>query len=94
MSAAEVKTFLHFLPLIIGHKIPEGNTAWKLITTLVDISDDIMRNDFDENSINCLREKIKSYLKLYIEIFGANLRPKHHFMLHYPDCIQNNGPLR
>jgi hypothetical protein len=94
MSASEARAFLHFLPLIIGHLIPEDNEYWHMILILIDISDMVMRGTFDERLLNDLSGLIASYLKLYIKNFGCTLRPKHHFLLHYPECIRQNGPLR
>lgn len=54
LSASEIKTFIHFLPLMIGHKMMDKQ-------------------------------------KLFPEY---NLKPKHHLLLQYDDCIKNSGPLR
>ncbi|KAG5676299.1 hypothetical protein PVAND_006146 [Polypedilum vanderplanki] len=94
MSASESKCFLELLPIMIGHLIPTNNHNWKLILTLLDISDIVMRTSFNEEVLIKLRESIHSYLKQYIKLFGETLRPKHHFMLHYEECIRKNGPLR
>lgn len=93
-SASETKTLLTFLPLMIGHKIPENDKLWKLLCTLVTISDQLMKSEFTTRELSNLENLIKSYLKKHVEIFGANLKPKHHFMVHYCSIIRMNGPLR
>ncbi|KAG5685095.1 hypothetical protein PVAND_014296 [Polypedilum vanderplanki] len=94
MSASETMSFIFFLPLMIGHLIPKNNKYWKLILILIDITDAVMMSSFDDDTLKQLHAKIIIYLETYINLFGQNLRPKHHFLLHYVDCIYNNGPLR
>lgn len=94
MSASEARNFLHFLPLMIGHLIPKENIHWKFILKLIDICDIAMKSSFDDDDIKKMEMKISAYLKLYVELYGRSLKPKHHFLCHYADCIRQNGPLR
>lgn len=93
MSAREVWHFLHFLPLLIGDIIPTNNRYWKLICLLIEIIDIVLSPEFSRDDINNLKHKIKLHHKLYRELFGA-LKPKHHFLLHYPTIIEKSGPLK
>lgn len=94
MSASEVKTFLYFLPLMLGPMIPQNNKYWLLILQLVDIADLALSASFNENLLNKLKDSIQNYTSSYKEIFGNILKPKHHFISHYIHCIEYNGPLR
>jgi hypothetical protein len=94
MSGSESRTFLRFTPLMMGHLIPRNNKHWQLILMLVELADTMMIAEFSEDNLQQLREQITSYNSKFVELFGATLRPKHHFVSHYIECILNNGPLR
>lgn len=94
MSASETKTFLHFIPLMIGQYIQPENEYYEMLLNLLDISDLVMASRFDSQSISTLDEKIISYLTKYVKLFGPKLKPKHHFLTHYAYCIEYCGPLR
>ncbi|KAG5666043.1 hypothetical protein PVAND_017775, partial [Polypedilum vanderplanki] len=94
MSASETKTFLILLPLMIGHVVPEQNKYWKMIVTLIELLELTLQPEFLESSLRLLEEKIISYHSNYLKLIGGNLRPKHHFITHYIQCIKQNGPMR
>lgn len=96
MSAREMWTFVHFLPLMIGDKIPRGNKYWKLICLLIEIIDIVFSQYFDETILKTLSIKIESHHKLYLKLFGPELKlkPKFHYFLHYETMIRNIGPAK
>lgn len=94
MSASEAKTFLHFLPLMIGQYIEANNKYYEMLLNLLDISDLIMLSSFNSQSLVKLKTRIESYLHKYVNLFGRNLKPKHHYLTHYVLCIEYCGPLR
>ncbi|KAK4877980.1 hypothetical protein RN001_010486 [Aquatica leii] len=93
MSAREMWTFCHFLPLIIGDLVPCNNKYWKLLCLLIEMMDLILRAEFDDNDIQLLTSKIKHHNQ-YKSLFGNTLKPKFHFLLHYPRIIKKMGPLK
>ncbi|CAG9806439.1 unnamed protein product [Chironomus riparius] len=96
MSASEMKTFLHFLPLMFGHLFKNNvhTKIWKLVLQLVDIGDKLMKRSMEHNDVNYLQILISEYIENRLILFKKNLKPKHHIMLHYRDCILNSGPIR
>lgn len=94
MSASEMRTFIFFVPLMFGHLMDKNNEYWQMILMLVDISDIVMSSSFDEISKEKLEKSIHSYTSKYVQLFGYTLKPKHHFLQHYLQCIEINGPLR
>jgi hypothetical protein len=94
MSASEMKTFLLFLPLIIGHLIPRNNKIWSMILLLIDIAEFSLLPEFDDDALQKFKKVIMSYFAKYTKIVGKPPRPKLHFITHYIQCVQNNGPLR
>jgi len=94
MTAREMMTFVQFFSLMVGDLIPDNCEVWNFFLTLLKIVDLIMAYTFTENSILNLKQLIKQHNYLYVILFGDNLKPKHHFLIHYPTIIQYSGPPR
>lgn len=95
MSASEMRTFVHFFPLIIGHCIKEKRhfKMWSMMTKLTQITDILMQSVLKPADTEQLKQLIESYIKIRLEVSSDNLKPKHHFLLHYDKCITQSGPL-
>lgn len=93
-TSRETYCFLRYITLLIGEFIPETETVWKYILKLKEMVDFILKDSFTNIEIICLKELIKDHHKLYIQCFKMNLKPKHHFICHYPTVIKNSGPLK
>lgn len=87
-------SFCHFLPLMIGDLIPDNNKHWTLLCLLVEIMDEVLKIEFDETTLNRLQNTIEKHHSLYVQLFGNTLKPKHHFLTHYPSIIRQVGPLK
>ncbi|XP_058974396.1 uncharacterized protein LOC131800730 [Musca domestica] len=94
MSARECWSFTHFITLMIGDLVPVNNKFWKLLCLLIEIVDVSLQPTFSNNEIQHLRKLIKDHHFLYITLFGQTLKPKHHFLTHYPTAIKKCGPLK
>ncbi|XP_018577570.2 uncharacterized protein LOC108915902 isoform X2 [Anoplophora glabripennis] len=94
MSASEMKTFLLNADLIFGDLIPEGNKYWKLYILLRKIVCVILKDFFTPETENDLRNLIHDHHSLFISLFAKPLKPKFHFMTHYPSILLNSGPLK
>jgi len=94
MSAREVMTFVHFFPLMIGDLIPENDDVWNFVIILLKIIELLMSYKFTDNSIKYLEQLIKDHNSLYSLLFNDTLKPKHHFLIHYPNLIRESGPPR
>ena len=87
-------TLLRLLPLIIGEVVPENDSAWSVILELKDIVEILVSSSFTEESLSYLEAKIFEHRKLLIEVFpDVKLKPKHHFLEHYPGLIRCFGPV-
>ncbi|KAL3986654.1 KRAB domain-containing zinc finger protein [Sarotherodon galilaeus] len=72
-------TLLRLLPLLVGHRIPEGDETWEVLMNLKDVF------------LDC---KIAEHRHLFQKVFpNETIRPKHHYIEHYPQLIQKFGPL-
>jgi hypothetical protein len=94
MCAREMMTFLHFLPLIIGDLVPSNDRVWLFVLNLIDINDILLLQEIPKSTITVLTKKIEVHNSEYLRLFQDDLKPKHHFLTHYPTVIQHSGPPR
>ncbi len=87
-------TLLRLLPLIIGIAVPEEDGAWTVLMELKEVVELSLCSEFTEESIQYLQSKIQDHRGMPKEVFpDFKLKPKHHFIEHYPDLVRLFGPL-
>lgn len=94
MSAREVMTFIHLFPLMVEDLVPEHDDVWLFFLILLKIVDLLLSYTFNVDSINYLKQLISKHDSQYNLLFNDTLKPKHHFLIHYPTVIENSCPLR
>ncbi|XP_063380452.1 uncharacterized protein LOC134675033 [Cydia fagiglandana] len=94
MSASEMMLFVHIFPLLVGDLIPEDDEVWQFFLTLLEIIDILLCRDIDNSTLLYLEALISEHHESYVKLFHDTLKPKHHFMVHYPHVIKQVGPLR
>lgn len=92
MSGAEMLCFVRHLLLIISHLVPHDNHAWELIIQLTKIVELAMSNVLSPHTYHISRQLIGDYLQCLTTMFPKCLRPKHHFLTHYPTVFSSSGP--
>ncbi|KAL7297096.1 hypothetical protein TKK_0009519 [Trichogramma kaykai] len=90
-SAAEMLYLTRYFGIIIGDKVPIVNDHWKMYIYLREIVDILMSPRITDQFISVLKEKINSLNSSYVLHF-QNLKPKFHFLTHYPSIIEEFGP--
>ena len=86
---------LRMLPVLIGDKVknPGDNEVWQLVLLLREVLDLICAPAISNGQIAYLRVLIDEYLHCRIQTFPDNpLKPKHHYVSHYPELIIQFGP--
>ena len=87
-------TLLRLLPLMVGSKVPEGDDAWSILMDLKDIVQLVLSPSFTEESIQYMQTKISDHRQgLQVVFPDFKLRPKHHYVEHYPELTKRFGPL-
>ncbi|KAF0764466.1 zinc finger MYM-type protein 1-like [Aphis craccivora] len=94
MSAREMMSFIHFFSIMVGDLIPDDDEVWKFFLVLLKIIDLLLSYNFTEGKIMDLKQLISQHNSMYIRLFNDTLKPKHHFLIHYPTIIQYSGPPR
>lgn len=94
-NAHENWALIRLLPLMVGFDIPENDQTWEIVLLLKDILEMTLAFKFTEDSLDFLDAKISEHRHLLVTVFPHfKLRPKHHFIEHYPQLIRMHGPLR
>jgi hypothetical protein len=94
MSASEIAALVTYFGIIIGDKIPEGDEHWRLYLLLYDIVDIITSPAITTSNLSLLKCLIAEHNSLYQELFQEGLKPKYHFLVHYPSTMLCVGPLK
>lgn len=95
-SAAQNWCLLRLLSVLVGNRIknPLEDKAWQLCLKLREIVELICAPKIHVNQVAYLKIIIREYLQSRVALFPDTLiKPKHHFLLHYPDLILKFGPL-
>lgn len=82
---------IRLLPLLIGHNVPEGDNAWNILLLLKDIVELAVATRHTDESIHFLQCKVSEHRDLLQTTFpDFQLRPKHHFIEHYPEMMMKD----
>lgn len=87
--------FLRLLPLIIGDRVKDtAEDVWQLTLQLKDIVDMVCAQKISVSQVAFLDVLIQEYLESRKSLFpSTTLKPKHHYLRHYPALILKFGPL-
>lgn len=95
-TASEIRNLLRIFPIAVAHVIKDSDDdVWQMILHFRKISLLVSAPGLSFGQIVLLKASIDEYLKLRIKCFPSiPLRPKHHFIVHYPYLIPDVGPLK
>lgn len=94
-QAVEIYYLIRLLPILIHDKVLDCEDGMSnLYLTLKSITIIVMSPKLHITQAEYLRVVIGEYVAERVRIFAAvPLRPKHHFLCHYPDLCYRYGPL-
>jgi hypothetical protein len=93
-ATQKLELFL-ILPQLVADKIQADDQYWNVYLCLRDICDIVLAPVIHREDVDDLQELVSDFLKSFIDVFGVhNLKPKFHYLLHYPRMIRLFGPLR
>ena len=94
-TASAMLTLVHTLPIIIGHKIPNGDAYWintlRLIQIVIFCTSFYCTRDTAMYLQNLIAEYLYNFKSLHPK---ASFIPKMHYMVHLPSQMLMYGPLR
>ena len=93
-NVAENWALLRMLPFLIGDKIDQGNIFWEVMMELKDITEIVFAPTVTDEVLAYLDAKIGYHRTVLREAFpNVKIKPKAHYLEHYPKLMQNFGPL-
>lgn len=92
LSASEMLCLGRYLGEMIGDLVPLDNKIWKFYKIVREILEIVTCPFFQPGVDKYLETLVSEHHELFLLYFG-NLKPKHHFMLHYSLLLKQNGPL-
>ncbi|KAG4071911.1 hypothetical protein HA402_006072, partial [Bradysia odoriphaga] len=94
MTASEMMTFFQIFPFLVGDLIDPNDETWLFYLKTVEVVDLVYQTSYTETDLIKLQNSIAEMNSSYIKLFNQTLKPKHHFLTHYPRLIREFGPLR
>jgi hypothetical protein len=93
LSASEMLVVVRYFGLFIGDFVPKTDPVWHLYILLRQILDLVTSMSLQIDSCELLQTLVAEHHDLYLRYSKQNLKPKHHFMLHYHTMLKKFGPL-
>lgn len=93
MSASESLCFSRNICVLIGDLVARENEYWRVLILLTEIINIVMAPAITEGITHYFASLIHDYLSLVVSLFPNCLKPKHHFLLHYPRIMRRFGPV-
>lgn len=94
-NASQMKCLMSHIPFIFNSYKNTKNleNVWICINTMLKILRIVYSNSITEQDLTELNDLVDTHLKHFQDCFGINLKPKHHYMIHYSEIIRRSGPL-
>lgn len=81
------------LPYILFKFRDKLQSVWTPVETLQQILQIVYSDSIKETDLTKLETLVHEFLEAFKQLFCVNLRPKHHFLLHYVRVIRMMGPV-
>lgn len=94
-DALRVFNFVRLFPLIVKNRIMNADDeVWECILLLSEIIEILFSPTINKSILPHLNQLILQFIFLRQKLFpDVKLRPKHHYLMHYPELILRYGPL-
>ncbi|KAG5271297.1 hypothetical protein AALO_G00178160 [Alosa alosa] len=94
LNAIQSWCLLRHLPIMFGDLVHPNDQHWYLFILLLQIVSIVFSSVVSLGMTFYLKHLISEHHGLFKHLFpNKRLLPKHHFMVHYPQCIRKIGPL-
>ena len=94
-TACEMWNLMRLFPIMVGSFVPQSDSAWLIYLQFLQISERLCSPKFSRGDLVFLQSLIDEFFPQFLDEFGENydLKPKDHFLQHYPKMIEIFGPL-
>ena len=95
-TASHVRRFLHIFPAAIHDLIKDArDLVWQMVLALQEVFATVCAPAFSLGQVVMIDNNIEEYLQLWVHAFPKiPLKPKHHYLSHYPALIEELGPVK
>ncbi|KAL1458020.1 hypothetical protein WDU94_008196 [Cyamophila willieti] len=90
-SASEMRNLVTYFGVMIGSEVPIGDSNWELFLLLRQILDKLVSPRVFLHTVLILEHLISDFIKTFCRITGSNVKPKFHFLIHYPKMLEKFG---
>lgn len=92
-SASEMKTLVAYFGLIVGSIVNVNDPVWELYLLLRQILDKLLTHRIFPSNMELVSHLIEEFLERFTSVTKSSLKPKFHFLVHYPKMFLKFGPL-
>lgn len=92
MSASEMLCLTRNFVFVVGDLVENNDPVWNYYLILLEITHVLTSHSFTSELIDYLKSIIQEHHQQYLNLFQSKLKPKHHFLVHYPTIIKKIGP--
>lgn len=93
-SAAQIGCLMLHLPFIFFRFYEKLINIWPVMESLLQCIQILNSTEIREIDVNRLESMIEKHLTGMKNCFKITLKPKHHFLTHYPTVIRRQGPVK
>lgn len=93
LSASEMSTFIRYFSVLVGDKVPGGDSYWILYLKLREILELATATCVWNGLDAVLQDRITELNEMYLLLSNEPLKPKFHHLTHYHNAMINFGPL-
>ena len=93
-TACEMWNLVRLAPLILGEYVEIENDCWNLLILFCQLTERLCALEFSKSDLVFLDEVLHTFFSKYMSKFPDTIiKPKAHFIQHYPQMISRFGPL-
>ena len=93
-TASQSWCLLRLLPLMVGHAVPLDDQKWPVLLQLLDVVEVCVAPRVNKVIAESLSFLIENFLSLYYNEYpDISMKPKCHYLTHYPRLLLEYGPL-
>ena len=94
LSVSESLCLFRNLPFVTGNMVPESDEAWSLYILLSKIVDIVLAPSICAEETAKLKTHVEQFYSIFVTLAPDLVKPRLHFLLHYPRLIAVYGSLR
>ncbi len=95
LSATQYMALFLKLPAMLSRYVARNSKPWKLLIMLREIVNIVMAPKLNEAILSYFEIRYAEFLQLFKQFYpDVSIRPKMHFLVHFPTVVRKNGPLK